>query len=82
MDLPGTANPGRSLNTRIYRLFKNDSRDALGVQLPNETLLRGSGTCRGFAVFRGGFHGSAARLTISIARRLARLHGGFCKSHH
>jgi transglutaminase-like putative cysteine protease len=39
------------LNTHIYRSFKYDSRDALGVQLPNETLTRGSGTCRDFAVF-------------------------------
>ena len=39
------------LNTHIYQSFKYDSRDALGVQLPNETLTRGSGTCRDFAVF-------------------------------
>jgi transglutaminase-like putative cysteine protease len=40
-----------NLNTHIYRSFKYDSRDAQGVQLPNETLMRGSGTCRDFAVF-------------------------------
>jgi transglutaminase-like putative cysteine protease len=39
-----------NLNTHIYRSFRYDSRDALGVQLPNETLMRGSGTCRDFAV--------------------------------
>jgi transglutaminase-like putative cysteine protease len=40
-----------NLNTHIHRSFKYDSRDAIGVQLPNETLMRGSGTCRDFAVF-------------------------------
>jgi transglutaminase-like putative cysteine protease len=40
-----------NLNSHIYNSFKYDSRDALGVQLPNETLTRGSGTCRDFAVF-------------------------------
>ena len=39
-----------NLNTHIYRSFKYDSRDALGVQLPNQTLALGSGTCRDFAV--------------------------------
>jgi transglutaminase-like putative cysteine protease len=39
-----------NLNTHIYRSFKYDSRDAQGVQLPNETIMRGSGTCRDFAV--------------------------------
>jgi transglutaminase-like putative cysteine protease len=39
-----------NLNTHIYRSFKYDSRDAQGVQLPNETLMRSSGTCRDFAV--------------------------------
>jgi transglutaminase-like putative cysteine protease len=38
------------LNTHIYRSFKYDSRDAFGVQLPNDTLRLGSGTCRDFAV--------------------------------
>jgi Bacterial transglutaminase-like N-terminal region/Transglutaminase-like superfamily len=40
-----------NLNSHIYRSFKYDSREAHGVQLPNETLTRGSGTCRDFAVF-------------------------------
>jgi len=39
-----------NLNTHIYRSFRYDSRDALGVQLPNDTLRLGSGTCRDFAV--------------------------------
>jgi transglutaminase-like putative cysteine protease len=39
-----------NLNTHIYRSFKYDSRDAFGVQLPNDTLRLGSGTCRDFAV--------------------------------
>jgi len=40
-----------NLNSHIYRSFKYDFRDALGVQMPNETLTLGSGTCRDFAVF-------------------------------
>ena len=40
-----------NLNSHIYRSFKYDFRDALGVQMPNETLTHGSGTCRDFAVF-------------------------------
>ena len=47
----GTIDLLSNLNTCIYRSFKYDSRDAYGVQLPNETLTRGSGTCRDFAVF-------------------------------
>jgi transglutaminase-like putative cysteine protease len=39
-----------NLNTHIYRSFKYDSRDAFGVQLPNDTLRLGSGTCRDYAV--------------------------------
>jgi hypothetical protein len=41
----------KTLNTHIYKSFKYDSREALGVRLPNETLTLGSGTCRDFAVF-------------------------------
>jgi transglutaminase-like putative cysteine protease len=40
-----------NLNSHIYKSFRYDSRDALGVQMPNETLRLGSGTCRDFAVF-------------------------------
>lgn len=39
-----------NLNSHIFRSFKYDSRDAAGVQLPDETLSLSSGTCRDFAV--------------------------------
>lgn len=38
------------LNTHIYQSLRYASRDAPGVQLPHETLARGSGSCRDFAV--------------------------------
>jgi transglutaminase-like putative cysteine protease len=39
-----------NLNTHIYRCFKYAHREEPGVQLPQETLVRGSGSCRDFAV--------------------------------
>ena len=39
------------LNTRIYESFKYVSRENPGVQLPCETLARGGGSCRDYAVF-------------------------------
>jgi transglutaminase-like putative cysteine protease len=38
------------LNTHIHRAFEYVHREEAGVQLPNETLTRGSGSCRDFAV--------------------------------
>jgi hypothetical protein len=38
------------LNTHIFQSLKYAHREAPGVQLPNETLQRGSGSCRDFAV--------------------------------
>jgi hypothetical protein len=38
------------LNTHIFQSFKYAHREEPGVQLPNETLQRGSGSCRDFAV--------------------------------
>lgn len=49
--LIGTLDLLNNLNTHIYRSFKYVSREALGVQSPNETLRLGSGTCRDYAVF-------------------------------
>ena len=39
-----------NLNTHIYRSLRYAHREAPGVQLPHETLARGSGSCRDFAV--------------------------------
>jgi transglutaminase-like putative cysteine protease len=38
------------LNTHIHRSFHYARREEAGVQLPCDTLLRGSGSCRDFAV--------------------------------
>jgi transglutaminase-like putative cysteine protease len=38
------------LNTHIYEALRYTARDDPGVQLPQETLARGSGSCRDFAV--------------------------------
>jgi len=38
------------LNTHIFQSFKYAHREEPGVQLPNETLRKGSGSCRDFAV--------------------------------
>ena len=39
------------LNTRIYESFRYNARYDPGVQLPCQTLARGGGTCRDYAVF-------------------------------
>jgi transglutaminase-like putative cysteine protease len=39
------------LNTRIFESFKYERREEAGVQMPCETLSKGSGSCRDFAVF-------------------------------
>ncbi len=41
----------QKLNTRIYESFEYARREDPGVQLPCETLARGSGSCRDYAVF-------------------------------
>ncbi|MFZ5780669.1 MAG: transglutaminase family protein [Pseudomonadota bacterium] len=38
------------LNRHIFRSFRYASRETAGVQLPSETIARGSGSCRDFAV--------------------------------
>ena len=38
------------LNGHIFRSFRYESRQSVGVQLPGETIARGSGSCRDFAV--------------------------------
>ncbi len=39
------------LNTRIFESFRYDRREEAGVQIPCDTLTKGSGSCRDFAVF-------------------------------
>jgi hypothetical protein len=46
----GTLDLLDKLNTHIFQSLKYVHRDEPGVQLPNETLQRGSGSCRDFAV--------------------------------
>lgn len=46
----GTLELLEKLNTRIFQSFKYAHRDDPGVQLPCDTLARGSGSCRDFAV--------------------------------
>ena len=38
------------LNTHIYQSLRYTARDVPGVQLPHETLARGGGSCRDYAV--------------------------------
>jgi transglutaminase-like putative cysteine protease len=47
----GTFELLQKLNTQIYRAFTYAHREAAGVQLPCDTLMRRSGSCRDFAVF-------------------------------
>jgi transglutaminase-like putative cysteine protease len=46
----GTFELLEKLNTHIFHSFKYAHRDDPGVQLPCDTLVRGSGSCRDFAV--------------------------------
>jgi transglutaminase-like putative cysteine protease len=46
----GTFELLEKLNTHIFRSLKYAHRDEPGVQLPCDTLMRGSGSCRDFAV--------------------------------
>ena len=49
--LVNTSDLLEALNTRIFEAFRYESREAHGVQLPCETLARGAGSCRDYAVF-------------------------------
>jgi transglutaminase-like putative cysteine protease len=46
----GTFDLLNRLNTHIHQSFKYTRREDPGVQLPHETLMRGGGSCRDFAV--------------------------------
>lgn len=41
----------KALNSRIHDCFRYEHRDEAGVQLPCQTLAKGSGSCRDYAVF-------------------------------
>jgi transglutaminase-like putative cysteine protease len=49
--LVDTADLLKRLNGRIFETFTYSARDDHGVQLPCETLAKGSGSCRDYAVF-------------------------------
>ena len=59
----GTFELLEKLNTQIFRSFAYAHRDDMGVQLPCDTLMRASGSCRDFAVFMM----EAARLRVRQA---------------
>lgn len=67
-----------NLNSHIFRSFKYVPRDEPGVQLPSETIARGSGSCRDFAVLmmeaarRWGF---AARFVTGYIQMAEGQHG-------
>lgn len=52
---PGQSRPTAELldllNTTIFENFRYDRREEAGVQLPCETIEKGTGSCRDFAVF-------------------------------
>lgn len=67
-----------NLNSHIFRSFKYVPRDEPGVQLPSETIARGSGSCRDYAVLmmeaarRWGF---AARFVTGYIQMAEGQHG-------
>mgnify|MGYP003341262408 FL=1 len=67
-----------NLNSHIFRSFKYLPRDEPGVQLPSETIARGSGSCRDYAVLmmeaarRWGF---AARFVTGYIQMAEGQHG-------
>lgn len=66
------------LNTAIFKAFKYIARDEHGVQLPCETLAKGSGSCRDYAVFmmEAARHwGFAARFVTGYIQLGAEQHG-------
>ena len=67
-----------NLNSHIFRSFKYVPRDEPGVQMPSETIVRGSGSCRDYAVLmmeaarRWGF---AARFVTGYIQMAEGQHG-------
>ncbi len=67
-----------ALNTRIHTAFRYLHREESGVQLPCETLQKGSGSCRDYAVFmmEAARHwGFAARFVTGYIRMNEGQHG-------
>ncbi len=50
-ELIGTFDILSKLNQAVHDSFRYERRDAVGTQSPTETLARGTGSCRDFAVF-------------------------------
>lgn len=66
------------LNSRIHGAFKYFHREEIGVQMPCETLAKGSGSCRDYAVFmmEAARHlGFAARFVTGYVRMNEGQHG-------
>ena len=67
-----------NLTSHIFRSFRYESRQAAGVQVPSETIARGSGSCRDFAVLmmEAARHwGFAARFVSGYIQMAAGQHG-------
>jgi hypothetical protein len=67
-----------SLNTHIFQSLRYAHREERGVQLPNETLQRGSGSCRDFAVLMmeaARYWGLAARFVTGYIQMAEGQHG-------
>ena len=76
--LIGTFELLHRLNAHIFRSFKYAHRDEAGVQLPCDTLARGSGSCRDFAVFMmeaARYWGFAARFVTGYIQMADGQHG-------
>jgi len=74
----GTAELLDALNTKIFRDFRYERREEVGVQLPCETLSKGSGSCRDYAVFmmEAARHwGFAARFVTGYIQMEGEQHG-------
>lgn len=68
----------KSLNTRIHSAFRYVHREEFGVQMPCQTLAKGSGSCRDYAVFmmEAARHwGFAARFVTGYVRMDEGQHG-------
>lgn len=66
------------LNTHIYRSLRYQAHDSPGVQLPHETIRRGGGSCRDYAVLMmeaARYWGFAARFVTGYIQMAEGQHG-------
>jgi transglutaminase-like putative cysteine protease len=66
------------LNTHIYQSLRYSARDTHGVQLPHDTLARGEGSCRDYAVLMmeaARWWGFAARFVTGYIQMAEGQHG-------